>query len=120
MGFVQLVLLFGFVISYMLTLGRLLGPTARVRAALAALLSSASFVWCTSPWEHGALLVVFVIATLGLYVAAMWSMATLLAPPRATFEATDEGNVAAVGVGRMAAAPRSAIGAAETVAGALH
>lgn len=119
MGFVQLALLFGFVLAYILALGRLLGAAGRVRAASMALLMSAAFVWCTSPWEHGALLVVFVIAALGVYVAAMWAMATLLAPRDAALEVANEGHVVAPDAVR-ASSLRSVVGAAETVASALH
>lgn len=120
MGFGQVVLLFGFVTAYVLALGRLLGAAARWRAGLLAMALAAAFVSRTTPWEHGALLVVFVIGAMGLYVAMVWLMATLVAPSRglAAAQAQADETVSAGAVTR--AAPRSAVAATETVAGALR
>ena len=81
MSFVQLLLLFGFVTCYVLALGGLFGPVVRLRAGGLALLQAAGFVALTDPWVHGALLVIFVVAGLGLFVMASWLLARLLAPP---------------------------------------
>jgi hypothetical protein len=78
MSFAQLLLLFAFVASYVLALGGLLGPRSRRRAALLALACAAGFTAATDPWVHGALLMVFVIAALGLFVVASWLLARLL------------------------------------------
>ena len=87
MSFVQLVLLFAFVISYMLAVGGLLGTRARWRAATLALGLAVAFAALTRPWVHGALLMAFVVAGLGLFVLVAWLLAGLfgsqgLAPQR--------------------------------------
>lgn len=80
MDFVQLLLLFAFVISYMLALGGLLGSASRIRAAVLALGLAIAFAALTKPWVHGALLMAFVIAGLGLFVLLTWLLARLLGP----------------------------------------
>ena len=80
MSFMQLLLLFGVVISYVLALGGMLDQRARLRAALLAVLFAAGFTALTDPWVHGALLVIFVIAGLGLFVMLTWLLARLLGP----------------------------------------
>jgi hypothetical protein len=80
MSFMQLLLLFGFVICYVLALGGLFGSSMRLRAAVLALLLAAGFTVLTDPWVHGALLVAFVVAGLGLFVGLSWLLARLLAP----------------------------------------
>ena len=61
-------------------LGGLFGPTLRLRAAALALLQAVAFAALTDPWVHGALLMVFVVAGLGLFVMLSWLLARLLAP----------------------------------------
>ena len=80
MSFMQLLLLFAFVTSYVLAVGGLLGGVARRRAAAMALLLAAGFAALTDPWVHGALLVAFVVAGLGVFVAFSWLLARLLGP----------------------------------------
>lgn len=80
MGFMQLLLLFGFVTCYMLALGGLFGSTVRLRAALAALAQAVAFAALTDPWVHGALLMAFVVAGLGLFVVVSWLLARVLGP----------------------------------------
>lgn len=80
MSFVQLLLLFGFVTTYMVAVGGLFGSAVRLRAAAAALLQAVAFVVLTDPWVHGALLVAFVVAGLGLFVMLSWLLARLLGP----------------------------------------
>jgi hypothetical protein len=80
MSFMQLLLLFGFVTCYVLALGGLFGTTVRLRAGVLALLQAVGFTVLTNPWVHGALLVVFVVAGLGLFVMLSWLLARLLAP----------------------------------------
>ena len=77
MGFMQLLLLFGFVTSYVVSVGGLFGPRWRWRAAAAALTQAVAFAALTEPWVHGALLVVFVVAGLGLFVVLSWLLARL-------------------------------------------
>ncbi len=80
MSFMQLLLLFGFVITYVVAVGGLFGIGTRLRAAAAAVLQAAAFAALTDPWVHGALLVVFVVAGLGLFVALSWLLARMLGP----------------------------------------
>jgi hypothetical protein len=80
MSFMQLLLLFGFVTCYVLAIGGLFGATVRLRAAALALVQAVAFTTLTTPWVHGALLVVFVVAGLGLFVMLSWLLARLLAP----------------------------------------
>jgi hypothetical protein len=90
MNFGQLLLLFGFVISYVLSLGAMLGTRLRVRAALLAVLMAAGFSALTDPWVHGALLMIFVVAGLGLFVVLAWLLARWLGPqPEAVAVAAD-------------------------------
>jgi hypothetical protein len=80
MNFVQLVLIFSFLTSYVLALGGLLNAPARRRSALLAAAFAVAFTAFTDPWVHGALLMVFVVAGLGLFVMFTWLLARLLAP----------------------------------------
>ena len=80
MSFVQLLLLFAFVTSYVLALGGLLGTPARRRTAVLALVLAVAFSALTDPWVHGALLMAFVVAALGLFVMLSWLLARLFGP----------------------------------------
>jgi uncharacterized membrane protein YedE/YeeE len=80
MSFMQLLLLFGFVISYVLALGGMFGATVRLRAAGLALVQAVAFAALTDPWVHGALLVAFVVAGLGLFVLLSWLLAHWFGP----------------------------------------
>lgn len=91
MSFVQLLLLFGFVTTYMVSLGGLFGAWVRLRAAAAALAQAVAFVVLTDPWVHGALLVVFVIGALGVFVLLSWLLARLFGPRSLPLPAADSG-----------------------------
>jgi len=80
MSFMQLLLLFGFVTTYVVAVGGLFGTAVRLRAAAAALVQAVAFAALTDPWVHGALLVAFVVAGLGLFVLVSWLLARLLGP----------------------------------------
>ena len=80
MSFMQLLLLFGFVTCYVLAIGGLFGSTVRLRAAGLALLQAGAFTALTDPWVHGALLMVFAVAGLGLFVVLSWLLARALGP----------------------------------------
>ena len=80
MSFMQLLLLFGFVTTYVVAVGGLFGTAVRLRAAAAALVQAVAFVALTDPWVHGALLVAFVVAGLGLFVMLSWLLARLFGP----------------------------------------
>ena len=82
MNFMQLLLLFTFVTCYMLAIGGLLGPAARRRFALLALALAGGFAALTDPWVHGALLMAFAVAGLGLFVLLTWLLARWLGPPQ--------------------------------------
>ena len=88
MTFMQLLLLFG--VRHQLCAGARRHARAcalRQRAALLALLLAVAFTALTDPWVHGALLMVFVIAGLGLFVMLSWLLARLLAPRELPVEA---------------------------------
>jgi hypothetical protein len=89
MSFVQLLLLLAFVAAYVLSLGAMLGSRWRRRAAALALVLAMGFAASTEPWVHGALLVVFVVAGLGLFVVLSWLLARVLVPRRAAAPAQD-------------------------------
>lgn len=96
MGFMQLLLLFGFVTTYVVSVGGLFDLRMRWRAAAAALAQAAAFAALTEPWVHGALLVVFVVAGLGLFVMLSWLLARMsgvdsLALPPAQTSVMDTG-----------------------------
>jgi hypothetical protein len=82
MGFVQLVLAFAFLISYALAIGGMFGPLGRRRAALAAFAAAVAFAAVTKPWVNGALLVVFAIAGVGLFITLVWAMSLLFGAVR--------------------------------------
>lgn len=90
MSFMQLLLLFGFVTTYVVAVGGLFGTVVRLRAAGLALLQSVAFAALTDPWVHGALLVAFVVAGLGLFVMLSWLLARLLGPRPLPIEAPSD------------------------------
>jgi len=75
-------LMFGFLTSYVLALGGMLSSTWRRRSAVLALACAVGFAACTDPWVHGALLMVFVVAGLGLFVMLSWLLARVFSPAR--------------------------------------
>lgn len=87
MSFMQLLLLFGFVTTYAAAVGGLFGTAVRLRAAAAALMQGVAFASLTDPWVHGALLLAFVVAGLGLFVMLSWLLGRLLGPRRLPVEA---------------------------------
>ena len=95
MSFMQLLLLFGFVITYVLALGGMFGATVRLRAAGLALLQALAFTALTDPWVHGALLMVFAVAGLGLFVLFSWLLARLLGPRQVPMPADTPADTAA-------------------------
>lgn len=93
MSFVQLLLLFGFVTTYMVAVGGLFGGWVRLRAAAAALAQAVAFVALTDPWVHGALLVAFVVGALGVFVMLSWLLARLFGPRSLPLPAPDSEGV---------------------------
>ena len=68
----QMVLAWLFVACYALALGGMLGANGSLRAGGVALLSAVLFSALSDDWVHGALLVLFAIAGMALFVAASW------------------------------------------------
>jgi hypothetical protein len=75
LSFVQMVCAWLFVACYALALGGMLGPKGRLRAGLLAALASVVFAGFADQWVHGALLVMFAIAGMGLFVVLAWALA---------------------------------------------
>ena len=75
LSFAQMVLAWLFVACYALALGGMLGTTGSMRAGLTAALSGVLFAVFSDQWVHGALLVLFAVAGMGLFVAAAWALA---------------------------------------------
>jgi hypothetical protein len=94
MSFQQLLLLLGFVAAYMLAVGAMFGSRWRRRCAALAAVLAAGFAASTDPWVHGALLVVFVVAGLGLFVGTSWLLARMLVPPDPAPEPAPAGDTA--------------------------
>ena len=74
LSFVQMVCAWLFVACYALTLGGMLGAKGRLRAGLSAALASVVFAVFSDHWVHGALLVMFAVAGMGLFVALAWAL----------------------------------------------
>lgn len=72
LSLVQMVLAWLFVASYALALGGMLGSKGSLRAGLVAALAAALFSALSIDWVHGALLVLFAVGGMGLFVAASW------------------------------------------------
>ena len=72
LSLVQMVLAWLFVASYALALGGMLGSKGSLRAGLVAALAAVLFSALSVDWVHGALLVLFAIGGMGLFVAASW------------------------------------------------
>jgi hypothetical protein len=74
LSLVQMVLAWLFVASYALALGGMLGPKGSLRAGCVAALAAVIFSALSVDWVHGALLVLFAIGGMGLFVAASWAL----------------------------------------------
>lgn len=82
MDYPGLLLLFGFVLSYVLAISRLMAGRARALAALSSAGLALAFGMVSTPWEHGVLLIVSVIAALGTFSALVWLLGLFLEPRR--------------------------------------
>jgi hypothetical protein len=71
----QMVLAWLFVACYALALGGMLGARGSLRAAVVALGAAMLFSALSDDWVHGALLVLFAVAGMGLFVASSWALA---------------------------------------------
>ncbi len=74
LSLVQMALGWLFVASYALALGGMLGSKGSLRAGLTAALAAALFSALSSDWVHGALLVLFAIGGMGVFVAVSWAL----------------------------------------------
>jgi hypothetical protein len=74
LSLVQMVLAWLFVASYALALGGMLGAKGSLRAGLVAALAAVLFSALSHDWVHGALLVLFAIGGMGLFVALAWAL----------------------------------------------
>lgn len=68
----RLLLALVFVAGYAASIGGLASDSARRWSVAAAALAGLAFVGLTDPWEHGALLVTFVIVGIGAFIALAW------------------------------------------------
>lgn len=75
MSFAQMVLAWAFVGCYSLALGGMLGTKSSVKAGLAAALAAVAFCLLSDQWVHGALLALFAVGGMGLFVALAWLLA---------------------------------------------
>lgn len=78
MSLVQMVLGWLFIGCYALALGGMLGSKGALRAGLTALGSGIAFAALADDWVHGALLVLFTVAGMGLFVVAAWVLTQAL------------------------------------------
>lgn len=72
LSFAQMGLAWLFVACYALALGGMLGPRSSLRAGLFAAVAAVVFSALSANWVHGALLMFFAIAGMGLFVATSW------------------------------------------------
>jgi hypothetical protein len=77
MGGLQLLLALLFLGSYAMLLGGFVDGRAQAIAALVAVVSAGAFIARTRPWEHGVLLVTFVVVGMGVFIAAAWLLTRL-------------------------------------------
>jgi hypothetical protein len=74
MGVEQQACMFAFLVSYPLSLGRLLEPRGRGIAAAASAVSAIAFAVLTDPWMHAVLFVAMLIVTAGGFIAAAYAL----------------------------------------------
>lgn len=79
LSLVQMVLGWLFIGCYALALGGMLGPRGSLRAGVVALAACIAFAVLADDWVHGALLVLFAVAGMGLFVACAWVLMHTLA-----------------------------------------
>jgi hypothetical protein len=72
LSFAQMVLAWLFVACYALALGGMLSTKGRLRAIGAAVISSVSFAALSDDWVHGALLMLFAVGGMALFVITSW------------------------------------------------
>lgn len=75
----QMVLAWLFVACYALAVGGMLGAKGSLRSGSVAALSGVAFAALSDDWVHGALLMVFAVGGMALFVATSWALAHGLA-----------------------------------------
>lgn len=78
MGVAQYLAAFLFLACYSMALSHFCGLKGRMYAAGGACVAAAAFVRCTTPWEHGVLVVAFAVVAIGGLAAAVWGLWALL------------------------------------------
>lgn len=79
LSLLQMICAWTFVACYALALGGMLEARGSRRAAGLALIAAGLFCALGENWVHGALLVTFAVAGMGLFVAAAWALARSVA-----------------------------------------
>lgn len=79
LSLLQMVCAWTFVACYALALGGMLEARGSRRAAGIAVLAAVLFCALGENWVHGALLVMFAVAGMGLFVAVAWALARFAA-----------------------------------------
>ncbi|MGY4827678.1 hypothetical protein ACVNIS_03770 [Sphaerotilaceae bacterium SBD11-9] len=75
LSFTQMICAWLFVGCYALAVGGMLGGTGSLRSGVVAAVSGALFAAFSDEWVHGALLILFAVAGMGLFVAVAWLLA---------------------------------------------
>ena len=73
----QLLLALVFLGAYAMLLGGFVDGRAQAFAAVISVASALSFIARTTPWEHGVLLVTFVLVGMGAFIATAWVLTRL-------------------------------------------
>lgn len=79
LSLLQMVCAWAFVACYALALGGMLEARGSRRAAGIAVVAAVLFCALGENWVHGALLVMFAVAGMGLFVAMAWALARIAA-----------------------------------------
>jgi MFS family permease len=78
LSLLQMVLAWTFVACYALALGGMLESRGARRAAALAVVAAVVFCALSENWVHGALLVMFAVAGMGVFVAAAWALVSVV------------------------------------------
>lgn len=76
LSFAQMILAWLFVGCYALAIGGMLGGTGSARSGVVAAISGVAFALLSDQWVHGALLILFAVAGMGVFVIAAWLLAS--------------------------------------------
>ncbi|HET7794136.1 MAG TPA: hypothetical protein VFL64_12205 [Rhizobacter sp.] len=75
LSFAQMICAWLFVGCYALAVGGMLGGTGSLRSGVVAAVSGVLFAAFSDEWVHGALLILFAVAGMGLFVVVAWLLA---------------------------------------------